>query len=268
MTNCIQQGCTTCPSTRRAPLAPGHARQPVCAPHATPVRASPARVATVINKERAHSHRLRTCSRPRSPVHAGPARAQISRRVSKSRQARMESRSSPTRYFRKDAHPPPATVHRAPSTIRRTAPRTGFCRSRSGLVLHSSSTGATCKASHGRGQSSPAFLLSGKGLLSMFSPRELRNRGDRGTSAGDVETLSGAASTVADRNSDDEPTKSMPMLSGLTVASGGGSTDMRFSAALIGLRSCGCTRVLPLASWRDAKRHYGQLGVRQYGACA
>lgn len=211
----------------------------MCAPHAAPVRASPARAATVINKERAHSHRLRTCSRPRSPVHAGPARAQISRRVSKSRQARIESRSSPTLYFRKGAHPPAATVHRAPSTIRRTAPRTGFCRSRSGLVLHSSSTGATCKASHGRGQSSPAFLLSGKGLLSMFSPRELRNRGDRGTSAGDVETLSGAESTVADRNSDDEPSKSMPMLSGLTVASGGGSTDTRFSAALIALISCG-----------------------------
>ena len=113
-----------------------------------------------------------------------------------------------------------------------------FCRSRSGLAF----------VQHRRGQSSPAFLLSGKGLLSMFSPRELRSRGDRGTSAGDVETLSGSASTVADRNSDDEPSKSMPILSGLTVASGGGSTDTRFSAALIPLRSCGCTRVLPLAS--------------------
>ena len=69
-------------------------------------------------------------------------------------------------------------------------------------------------------------MLSGTGLLSMLSPRELRNLGDRGTSAGDAELLlSGSASTVDARNSDDETSKSMPMLSGLTAVSGGGSTD-------------------------------------------
>ena len=82
----------------------------------------------------------------------------------------------------------------------------------------------------------------------MLSPRELRNLGDRGTSAGDVELLlSGSASTVDGSDSDDETSTSMPMLSGLTVASGGGRTDTRFigrlAAALIAPRSCSCTRV-------------------------
>ena len=133
-----------------------------------------------------------------------------------------------------------------------------FCRSRSGLAF----------VQHRRGQSSPAFLLSGKGLLSMFSPRELRSRGDRGTSAGDVETFSGSTSTVADCNSDDEPSKSMPMLSGLTVASGGGSTDTRFNAALIALRSCGCTRVVPSREQPHAQRVTMVTWGRHYGAWA